>query len=372
MLPARFSIIGFFALVGAASSDAIVIRHDRPDARYVELAKGFKAYGDVVEAGSTLIAPQWLLTAGHVAREISPYTSFATVNGREYRIDRVIMHPDYVKAGLRGPRDLALLHLTSAVKGVAPIALFRTKDEEGQEVTFFGRGKTGNGETGPTVQDDKMRGATNKLEKVDEESVYFEFDSPETATDLEGISGPGDSGGPALLKVNGKWAIAGISSSNGRTAKSKGVCTYHTVEKYARVSTAVEWIEATMRSMPESSVVWKFTSPWPSSRAGEVGAALLEAFNSGDPSVMEAFNQKYRDAQALGRGTPERRAKGYSDLFTKYGKMTAVECAQDPAGHLQVLLRGSKGEHYQLSLYFLDPASTRFDGYWIGVGKARR
>src|SRR6185369_12909271 len=98
-------------------------------------ARGFKAYGDVVEAGSTLIAPRWLLTAGHVAKEISPYTAFVTVQGRRYFIDRVILHPEYVKAGMRGPRDLALLRLTQAVKGVEPIPLYRSQDEAGQIVT---------------------------------------------------------------------------------------------------------------------------------------------------------------------------------------------------------------------------------------------
>src|SRR5689334_11411949 len=141
-----------------SASHAIVIRHDRPDARYVELAKTFHAYGDVVEAGSTLIAPRWLLTAGHVAKEITPYTSFATVGGRRYVIDRVILQPDYVKAGLRGPRDLALLRLTEDVNGIEPVGLYRSRDEAGQVVHFFGRGQTGNGETGPTGEDGRMRG----------------------------------------------------------------------------------------------------------------------------------------------------------------------------------------------------------------------
>src|SRR5688572_333803 len=96
MVRHRFCALGIAVLV-TASAHAIVIRHDRPDARYVELAKGFQAYGDVVEAGSTLIHARWLLTAGHVATEITPYTSFAKVHRRSYSIDRVILHPDYGK-----------------------------------------------------------------------------------------------------------------------------------------------------------------------------------------------------------------------------------------------------------------------------------
>ena len=80
------------------------------------------------------------------------------LNGRRYAIDRVIMHPDYVKALMCGSRDLALLRLTTSVRGVEPIKLYRALDEAGQMVTFFGREKTGNSETGPTGDDAKMAG----------------------------------------------------------------------------------------------------------------------------------------------------------------------------------------------------------------------
>jgi hypothetical protein len=359
------------AFLSSAKTGAIVIRHDRPDARYVELAKEFRAYGDVVEAGSTLIAPQWLLTAAHVAKEISPYTSFATINGSRYAIDRVILHPDYVKAGMRGPRDLALLRLTKPVEGVEPVLLYRAKDEADQIVTFIGRGRTGNGETGPTGEDGKIRGATNKLERVNETSVFFEFDAPDTATDLEGISGPGDSGGPALLKVDGKWAIAGVSSAN--MGNGKGLCRYGTTEVYARVSTAIEWIEETIKTPPDSTIRWKITpfQKWPESRPGEIASSLLEAFNSGDPAKYEAFNQKFRDPQALNRATPEARSKKYAEMRERIGKVTPVEYAEDPAGRLLALLRNGNGQHYQLSLYFFDREHKRFDGFWIGPALPR-
>jgi hypothetical protein len=350
-----------------------VIRHDRLDARHLELARSFSAYGDVVEAGSTLIAPRWLLTAGHVAKVITPYTSYASISGRQYPIDRVIMHPDYVKAGMRGRRDLALLRLATPVEGVVPVQLYRTDDETGQVVTFFGRGQTGNGETGPTGGDGRMRGATNKVESVDPASVFFQFDRPETATDLEGISGPGDSGGPALVKVKDQWTIVGVSSQN--KGAGQGPCRYGTTELYARVSTAVEWIEETIRSSPESSVAWKISSPfvaWPKSRPGEVASALIEAFNSGDAAANEAFNQKFRDPQALKRATPEARAAAYADLVAKTGRLTVVEFAEDPNGRLQVLLRNAGGVQYELSLYFFDAENVRFDGYWLGVVTPRR
>ncbi len=351
-----------------SSADAIIIRHDRPDARYVKLGKGFQAYGDVVEAGSTLIAPRWLLTAAHVAQEISPYTSFASIGGRQYTIDRVILHPDYAN---NGRTDIALLRLTESVRGVDPIQLYRSSDEAGQIVTFFGRGQTGSGETGPTTQDSKMRGATNKIETADPYSISFQFDKPETATDLEGISGPGDSGGPALLKVRGKWAIAGISSAN--RGNGKGLCRYETTEIYARVSTRAAWIDATIKNAPQSTVQWKISTSavWPKTYAGEIGENLIAAHNSGDAGIYEAFNQRYRDPISLKRSTPEKRASGFSDLVQKIGKLTVIEFAEDPANNFLVLLRNESGKHFQLSLFFMDDAKARFDGFWLGEAKPR-
>ncbi len=361
-----------YICLAPTSAEAIVIRHDRPDARYVDLAKDFRALGDVVEAGSTLVAPRWLLTAAHVAKEITPYTSFVSIAGKSYAIDRVILHPDHNKDRAQGRRDLALLRLASEVRGVEPIPLYRGEDETGQIVTFFGRGQTGNGLTGPAGEDGKLRGATNKLERVTAENVFFQFDQPDTATELEGISGPGDSGGPALIKVNGKWAIAGVSSAN--IGMGAGPCRYDTTEVYARVSTAAPWIDQTIKTSPPSTFAWQVSAPfqeWPKTRPGEVAAALISAYNSGNSDTFEAFSQTFRDAQALKRATPEQRSKGYADLFKRIGKVKTLEYVQGPTGNLLVLLENEKRQLYQLSMFFFDQENKRFDGYWIGEAKAR-
>jgi hypothetical protein len=172
--------------------------------------------------------------------------------------------------------------------------------------------------------------------------------------------------------VDGKWAIVGVSSAN--RGNGKGPCRYGTTEFYARVSTAIEWIEQTMKDSPASTVVWKTTSSsdgWPKTRPGEVGAALIAAFNSG-AEKYEAFNQKFRDAQALARSTPEARAASYAEMSKRIGTLTVVEFAEDPNGRLLTLLKSDKGEHYQLSLYFFDSQNTRFDGYWLGLASPRQ
>ena len=70
--------------------------------------------------------------------------------------------------------------------------------------------------------------------------LVFRFDAleDEHVTPLEGVSGPGDSGGPAIIETADGLRLAGLSVAS--SGKPKG--TYGTWEFYARVSTEVPWI----------------------------------------------------------------------------------------------------------------------------------
>jgi hypothetical protein len=115
-------------------------------------------------------------------------------------------------------------------------------DELGQVVTFVGRGDTGTGLTGPTTQDHKLRAATNIIERVEGSTLVFRFDAPadENVTPLEGISGPGDSGGPALIETADGPRVAGLSVASSGRPKGR----YGALEFYSRVSPELAWIQA--------------------------------------------------------------------------------------------------------------------------------
>jgi hypothetical protein len=121
-------------------------------------------------------------------------------------------------------------------------------------VTFVGQGHSGDGVTGPAIRDGQRRAATNKIEAVKQNWLTFLFDAPPQGTDLEGISGPGDSGGPALMTIDGKTVVAGVSSGQDSRATGKeGV--YGVTEYYVRVSSYAEWIRKTINapaSAPDS------------------------------------------------------------------------------------------------------------------------
>lgn len=195
-----------------------------------------------------LIRPDWVLSAAHVATEL------AVGKGIEFgssihSIKQIVLHPQFENFGLEkdfAEHDIALLQLDKAVEGVSPLPLYRKTDELEKIVTFVGRGDFGTGLIGPDAVDGKMRMATNQVEQVDEQWLVFKFDGPPECTELEGISGPGDSGGPALLMTDEGWAIAGISSGNVSNLPSGnlGLCRYGTMEYYARVSGYLDWIES--------------------------------------------------------------------------------------------------------------------------------
>lgn len=232
-------------VLGTLVADAeIVRRHDRPDSDYLELGARFPA---VAKLGGrmgdgTLIRPQWILTAAHVAdgmlRRDAPSV---VIEGVSYEARDIYLHPSWRQMG---PHDIALLRLDRPVEGVAPMLLYRGSGEEGEVATLVGHGMNGEGLTGPDGEDGLRRGATNRVERADERHLLFVFDEGDAGTRLEGIPAGGDSGGPALLVVDGEYQIAGVSSM-GEPGRN-GPATYGARDYFGRVSTHLGWVDGVL------------------------------------------------------------------------------------------------------------------------------
>ena len=229
------------------SGEPIIRRHDRPDSLYLRAGRRYTTLAHInlptpqgaADGEGTLIAPRWVLTAAHVGTEVRPGHRI-TVGGTDYPVDSVIVHPEWND----GPHDLALLRLAIAVDGIRPARLYRGSAELGQVVVLVGYGDIGTGLTGPEANDGRVRGATNRIDEATDLWLKFAFDPPghARATDLEGVSGPGDSGGPAFLDDSEAGTLVGVSSGQS-TRAAGGPGLYGVIEYYVRVSRYVEWIE---------------------------------------------------------------------------------------------------------------------------------
>lgn len=229
-----------------ATASEIVMRHDVDDSKYLELGKKYgKAVARLQGGCGTLIRPTWVITAGHLASS-EKYKGYLDIGGDRYLVKRKIVHPKF-KQSRRILNDIALLELTEPVKDIKPVKLYRKNDEVGMEIVFAGTGYASTGDKGMAKgainKDRQLRGAKNTVEDIEGHYITFTFDSPDSgkALDLEGISGPGDSGGPALLTKGGETYILGVSSHQ-KFDDSLPQGMYGAKEFYARVSDYYDWI----------------------------------------------------------------------------------------------------------------------------------
>ena len=240
----RLSRISLVTMVLVGIATAIIIRHDRDDARAIAMGKQYGIVGSVKGGGAaTVIGTHWMITAGHVGAGL-PKNPTVNIDGRDYAIEKAFVYPGWTDMA---PHDIALLKISEEIEGVNPAKLYRDHDEMGQQVVFVGYGKSGTGKTGPTANDGVKRAATNRVEIVDNVWLYFTFHSPDSkdVTDMEGISGPNDSGGPALVIKNGIRYVAGVSVFGEPPPEGKGH--YGQKEGYTRVSSHLAWLEKTMQ-----------------------------------------------------------------------------------------------------------------------------
>jgi hypothetical protein len=236
------------------ADDSIIRRHDQPDSAYIQLGRAYESLAHLylptpqgaADGEGTLIASRWVLTAAHVAADVKRGHRI-TIGGEKFSIDSIIRHPDWNE----GPHDIALLRLTTPVSRVKPATLYRDTTERGRLIAIVGYGDIGTGETGPTGNDGIVRAATNRIDDATDFWLKFSFDPPHNprTTELEGVSGPGDSGGPALLHGVDGEILVGVSSGQS-TRAAGGPGRYGVIEYYTRVSRYITWIEGITGPLP--------------------------------------------------------------------------------------------------------------------------
>ncbi|MDB5391456.1 MAG: sorting protein [Planctomycetaceae bacterium] len=185
----------------------------------------------------TLIAPQWVLTAGHVSRGVGAKAGIFILDGVSYHTERVIRYPKfrYSKLGTDRGNDISLWELDTPVVGVTPSQISRVAPQVGEELTLVGYGEGGDaaGETGGFGT--KREGST-PIDAVSCSLLSWNFDHP-----TESNTGNGDSGGPAFVTRDGVTSIAGVTSGGEKANAALGDRSFDT-----RVDVFASWIDATI------------------------------------------------------------------------------------------------------------------------------
>ncbi len=267
----------FFTIILSTTARSMIIRHDVNPDLYLANENEYPAVFPVhindkrKECVATLIAPRWAITAGHCTVLINltgkqPHQLL--INNQHYAVKSVHIHPEFGEVkGLRDENDqlidmilnptnmsydVALIELSQYVNGVKPIGLYTLKNEVNQEILMLGWGDFTNGKSGTIrdqpVNDGHFRKAYNFIDGIDDNYLAFTFDPPESSKthELEGVNGPGDSGGPALILKDKKLLIAGVSSRGyypDDVADYELEGKYGWTENYVRISTIISWIK---------------------------------------------------------------------------------------------------------------------------------
>jgi hypothetical protein len=219
-----------------------------PEADYVAYSNQsqFNAMGRFVGGASgTLIAPDWVLTAGHVNVLVDNANTANSTKfqirgtGTVYTAVETVLHPTFVANGsnLGFGFDLQLVRLSSSVAGVTPASIYRGSSEGGALASITGFGIGGTGTAGPNLPS-AQRAGTNVLDAVVSFSngsqgqvgaqnamLIADFDSgaanfnslafagsSQAVTSLEYHLADLDSGGGVFIQENGQWFLAGVNS----------------------------------------------------------------------------------------------------------------------------------------------------------------
>ena len=208
----------------AVPAAAILIRADRDDAEYLELASRYTSSVPLKgpDGEGVLIAPRWLLTAAHRARVLrdSKPRPQISIGQRPHGIAGVYLHPDW-KGGAAA--DIALIQLDKDVRDLDPTPPYRGNDEDGKTVAIAGHGGG------------KKRASINTVDRVEPRSLALRIKPLDEASDLQGRATAEETGSPAYLQVSGELFVAGILQG---TAAGW--------ETHARVSAFTSWIDATL------------------------------------------------------------------------------------------------------------------------------
>ncbi|MET7993458.1 trypsin-like serine protease [Amycolatopsis sp. NPDC005232] len=194
--------------------------------------------------GVTLVAPQWVVTASHCARnDLETQVGYphdwsvrlgsvsATSGGEVIAVEKFVRRSNGTLPHIFG-KDIALLKLAHPAKAV-PIKISAKAPAPGTGARIMGWGMTCN-QSAPQCYPDHLLEADTVVQPT---STCLVSLSDLCIGALDGKVGPTnmDSGGPALVKEGGAWTLAGVVSGG-----DNGPGIYTNVPAYA------DWVRETI------------------------------------------------------------------------------------------------------------------------------
>lgn len=221
------------AICTADGGARVLVRADVPDSLYRALgaepqfAAAVKIVGasGAITGSGVVVAPRWVLTAGHVAQDRQAGSLRVQVADVMVGVKRIVMHPGYQPSGpAHTPNDQALLELDAdAPVGAAPLSPSLPSLHSRAVLVGYGAAGIGERDTIGT-----RRAAQNRIDQIgggDAGTAHLlmcDLDIPGQGSanalgdsipePLEGIATGGDSGGPLFVKRGLQWELVGTFS----------------------------------------------------------------------------------------------------------------------------------------------------------------
>lgn len=194
-----------------------------------------------------LIAPDWILTAGHcvdpsvvgaannaaLVQSIRVHFNTVDLFSAEGEVVTAVeafehpMHPNFNTGAGFGKHDIGLIHLSKAVTDVEPVLVNLVHDDatDGTVVTMVGYGATQVGAGGGAGVEFVLKNRTiAKCSSIPEAGTSDTSALCYSQTDSKGKC-EGDSGGPSFAEINGVTKVVGVTSYGDQNCADYGVDT---------------------------------------------------------------------------------------------------------------------------------------------------